>query len=272
MISFERKEEMMNALRGSSFDPEPSVQGETAPDNNVPEVDENKEASSLNEQQETIASSVSDDNNSPSSGEDEGHRVPYKRFKSVVEARNEYQQEVESLREQLQSYEERLASARKSDTTEDVSNDWDWLENHSDDDYEETSSYDDERFAELNSRIEKFELFQAEQALEKEIKQVTNAYPGVPEQVLLQAVVNDPDVALRKVAEAYSSFVASTEEQAIARYLEENKAPTPAPRGNSKGSSPAQGLVPTETKKIGSVSEGSKALRALLKGRNGPIF
>lgn len=272
MISYERKEEMMNALRGSSFDPEPSVQGETAPDNNVPEVDENKEASSLNEQQETSAPSVSDDNNSLSSGEDEGHRVPYKRFKSVVEARNEYQQEVNSLREQLQSYEERLASARKSDTTEDVSSDWDWLESHSDDDYEETGSFENERFAELNSRIEKFELFQAEQALEKEIQQVTSDYPGVPEQVLLQAVVNDPDVALRKVAEAYSSFVASTEEQAIARYLEENKAPTPAPRGNSKGSSPAQGLVPTENKKISSVSEGSKALRALLKGRNGPIF
>ena len=66
MISYERKEELMNALRSSSLDPEPSVQGETAPDNNVPEVDENKEASSLNEQQETFASSVSDDNNSPS--------------------------------------------------------------------------------------------------------------------------------------------------------------------------------------------------------------
>ena len=265
---------MMERLRGGSTDFEPSVQGETTPDNNVPEVDDRQEAQlSLNEQETTTASSVDDDNTAPSSGEDGGHRVPYKRFKSVVEARNEYQNEVETLREQLQSYEERLASARDRGTPEiETNSDWDWLDSYGDDETTETEQTDG-RYDQLNSRIENFEMFQAEQMLEKEIAHVSQEYPGVPEQVLLQAVVNDPDVALRKVAEAYSSFVASTEEQAIARYLETNPAPTPAPRAKSStGSSPAQGLVPTGTKKIGSVSEGSKALRALLKGRKGPVF
>ena len=171
MISFDKQNEMMERLRGSSFDPEPSVQGETAPDNNVPEVDDNQEAQlSLNEQETTTAPFVEDDNASHSSSEDEGHRVPYKRFKSVVEARNEYQSEVESLREQLQSYEERLASARSRDTTEEVAeSDWDWLDSYGDDEGTETNETD-YRYDQLNSRIENFELFQAEQVLEKEIK------------------------------------------------------------------------------------------------------
>jgi len=264
MISYDRKMELMDALRNGS-EPGLEVQGETAPDNNVPAVDDRQEAQpDLSEQGQETVSSFNEDNSS----EEEGHRVPYKRFKSVVDARNDYQREVEKLQEQLADYERRLTSTRKSDAKEE--SDWDWLES-----YEEQDSSDyqeDSAYAELSSRMERFELAQAEAVLEKEISQILNAYPGVPEQVLLQAVINDPDVKLQRVAEAYSSFIASTEESAIARYVKEN-APTPAPRvKNTTGSAPAQGLVPTETKKIGSVSEGSKALRQLLQGRKGPIF
>ena len=96
------------------------------------------------------------------------------------------------------------------------------------------------------------------------------AYPGVPREVLLQAVVADPDAAVIKVAESYSTHLAQIEEAAIARYLEENPAPAvetqevaekpkAAPRPTRSGA--ADSDVATGEFKPKSIKEGSDALR-----------
>ena len=74
-------------------------------------------------------------------------------------------------------------------------------------------------------RVQQQEVAIARRELEVEVASAMEAYPGVPREVLLQAVVADPDAAVIKVAESYSTHLAQIEEAAIARYLEENPAP-----------------------------------------------
>ena len=121
------------------------------------------------------------------------------------------------------------------------------------------------------------EVQMARYDLEAEVAEASQAFPGVPRQVMLQAVANDPNVSALEVAEGYSAFVAQVEEAALADYIANNGMPEtqqqsaepqaeevrrPA-RAGATVDSTAQ-----EAKQPSSVKEGSEMLRAFMKSSN----
>jgi len=178
--------------------------------------------------------------------QDEGHAVPYGRFKRVNEQRKQLQQEIESYRDRFSEVEQQLQSLRTQqsqpspqrhevpaqETVDDA-----WLDSLLTD--EQESQAPDPQYQQLAQRLENFEVRQAEVDLQKEILGVQKDYPSVPDEVLLNAVISDPDINVRDVAAQYSNFIASIEEEAISKYVERNgnkRAVAPRPKTTSGGS------------------------------------
>jgi hypothetical protein len=187
--------------------------------------------------EETVSPQVEPDVQEASSAEPEeegGHNVPYQRFQQVISARNKLQNEKERLAAQL----EELQTKFEHNTTQDR------VETYEEEDlYSGQEDYDDEldpRYAALESRVQEFEVYKQEQLLERELKQVGQEFPTVPRELLLQAVINDPDANLMDVAGQYTTYVAQMEEGAIARYIEENNIAVPNRSASAGGSSGGQ--------------------------------
>ena len=172
------------------------------------------------------------------------HRVPYNRFKSVIDARNQYEQDAREAQAQLQRLQSEFEEFKKAQAArpqQDVQGGDDsdkWLEDILGG--EDKQPDVDPQYQQLEQRLYKFEMAQATAQLDAEVADVRSKYPNVPEQVLYQSVARKPDVSLERVAEAYSTRLAQIEEQAIARYLQENPqaqapaAPVAAPRMGGK--------------------------------------
>tara|TARA_R100001530_G_scaffold135842_1_gene114153 strand:- start:600 stop:1424 length:825 start_codon:yes stop_codon:yes gene_type:complete len=204
--------------------------------------------------------------------EDNGskHRVPYKRFKSVLDARNKYKNEVSDYQSRISHMEEQLQQLRTNPSpavaaTED-SNDQ-WLDDLLSDD--PTPSYSDQgKYQNLEDRLYKFEVQQATVELNKEIASAIDKYPNVPRNLLLQAVVQKPDINVMDVAENYNTYVSSIEEGAVNRYINENGKQTPAaaPRGRSAGSSVNTRNAGHDSKAPHTMKDAKKALLSFMKG------
>lgn len=211
-----------------------------------------------------------------------GHRVPYNRFKQMVDARNTLRDEATEMRQRLATLEEKAniaeqvrsvlpqqQPAQQAQKPEDRGLFEDLL-----DDLEGPPQPQgvDPRIDALMERMQQQEVALARRELEVEIATATEAHPGVPRSVLLQAVVADPNTPVMSVAESYSTHLAQIEEAAIARYLQENPVATEAeakevieeakaaPRPTKAGS--VDSSVGAGEQKIKSVREGSAALRA----------
>lgn len=212
-----------------------------------------------------------------------GHRVPYSRFKQMVEARNNLRVEASEMKARLEALEEQAIIAQQvrsvlpqqqpvqqAQQQEDPGLFGELL---ADLEGEPQQQAADPRIDALMERVQQQEVAIARRELEVEVASAMETYPGVPRQVLLQAVVADPNAAVIQVAESYSTHLAQIEEAAIARYLQENPlassdevaeavadtpkaAPRPA-RGGSVDSDAGTGEF-----KPKSVREGSDALRA----------
>jgi len=164
--------------------------------------------------------------------EDNGHSVPYARFQKVIKARNGFQNkitELEAMVKDLQtaakgSVEPQPAMGSNVQTADDGD---DWLdkilsEDKSPDQYEN-----------LNSRVHQIEVQEQERMLQAELQTVSNEFPSVPRELLLQTVIQDPSANLMETAEKYSTFIAGIEEGAIARHTAR---PSAAPRPKQAGS------------------------------------
>lgn len=203
------------------------------------------------EDQETLddikeTSVASEDVEVDSGGEEEyaeGHRVPYNRFKSVVEARNEYKGEIETLRERNRELEAYLASkpsapeGHESASTE--SEDYDYGLDFDDD--TGVDGYDDGRVNQLEKQMHELRVQGYKQQLMRDMDTIKERYPNVPPESVLQAVANDPKTNVFQVAETFSTFLAEREEAAVQRYLKDNpqgagRSPEAAPRPRSAGS------------------------------------
>lgn len=201
------------------------------------------------------------------------HRVPYKRFKSVLDARNKYKSEVNEYQTKLTHMEQQLQQLRTTPTpavaAKEESND-SWLDDLLSDDSTPSYSTDhnDNNYKQLEDRLYQFELKQAQAELDNEIASALNQYPNVPKNLLLQAVVQKPDVNVLDVAESYNAYISSVEEQAIQRYLSENDKPAPAaaPRGRSAGSKPNQRNAGHDSKSTSTMKDAKKALLSFMKG------
>lgn len=159
-----------------------------------------------------------------SAREEEGHAVPYQRFKQIIGAKNQLQEEKERLAKELEELRARLENNNVVRQESNVYED-------------EDSGYEneeDQRWASLDTRMREFEIAREEQMLEKELEQVSSHYPQVPREALLQAVIKDPNTNLMELAGAYATHLASVEEAAIARYVQENNITVPK-RGSQSG-------------------------------------
>lgn len=179
--------------------------------------------------------------------EDKGHSVPYGRFKSVNDQRRQLQQEVESYRNRFAEVEQQLAQLRDTQTTpppqrhevpqETNEDDTAWLDSLLDE--TPTEEAPNPQWNDLHKRLEAFEVRQAEADLQSEIQRAQGQYPSVPDEVILNAVIADPEVNVMDVASQYNNFITSIEEDAIAKYVERTgnrRAVAPRPKTTSGGS------------------------------------
>ena len=211
-----------------------------------------------------------------------GHRVPYSRFKQMVEARNNLRVEASEMKARLEALEEQAIIAQQVRSVLPQEQPVQQMQQQEDrglfgellDDLEDRPAQQavDPRIDALMERVQQQEVATARRELEIEVASAMENYPGVPRQVLLQAVVADPNAAVIQVAESYSTHLAQIEEAAIARYLQENplassdevaeavaETPKAAPRPTRSGSVDSD--VGTGEFKPQSVKEGSDALR-----------
>ena len=154
-----------------------------------------------------------------SSSSDE-NSIPYSRFKSVIESRNEFKTKVSDLERQL----EELRAAQENKTTEESTEEDDlfgYLDNE--------DNYEDPKYSELEKRLEKFEMYQAEVDLQKEISMTKQAFPNVPEEVLLNAVIHDADADLMEIAYKYDMFVDNIRKEALKGYAPAASQPVETP-------------------------------------------
>jgi hypothetical protein len=225
------------------------------------------------------ASQEETDNSPPP--EPKGHKVPYSRFKNVLDARNqfqkqttEYQTKVSSLEEKLQALQSQVGTP--APTPQVKSQGHDWLDDYLGiDTAQETAPEWQSQYNTLHDRLYKFEVAQEEKNLRVELGSLKETFPSVPENYLLQAVINDPSVNLASKAEEYHTFISAIGEHAIAQYLEDNPgesiAPTPEvpKRGSHGGSAPAREHV-FPSRKPKSIGDATSALRDAL-GKHNPF-
>ena len=216
-----------------------------------------------------------------------GHRVPYKRFKNVLEARNKYRVDAEDAAAQVQLFKQQVEAMRNEvammrnlqpakpvEDEAEVSDELDRLLNGNPDLPKEVK----DKIAMMEARLHQQEVHAERVRLRQEVADVTDKYDKSLttdlQQVLYSAVQRDPNVDLDSVAEQYTTWVAKREEEAIARYLEKNpgasvaEAETQATEASSgvpsrpkRAGTGASSVARTaDRKSYGTIKEGTEAL------------
>lgn len=207
LLSQEQLEAFKTRLQESAEENNPSAEVASIP----PTQEATTEKPYVRETQGNRATEQQDDD------EPEGHNVPYKRFKKVVESRNQLRSEIDYLKKEV---EQLKTSPRQSDrdferSSREVENEYERaLENLLD----PSAS----KVKDLEKRMFDFEVAQEKVKLNEDLRVVRERYPDVPEQYVLQAILQDPNLDTLQVAEQYSLFFAQIEEQGIAKYLKNN--------------------------------------------------
>ena len=228
-----------------------------------------------------------------------GHRVPYKRFKSVLEARNKYRGEADAAQSQLEQFRQQMDAmrnevaamrnlqyAKPAEKEADVSDELDRLLNGSPDLPKEVK----DKIAMMEARLHQQEVHAERVRLRQEVADVTNAYDKNLkrdiEQVLYSAVQRDPNVDLNRVAEQYTTWLAKREEEAIARYLEKNpgasaaeveaqvseSSPDVPSRPKRAGTGASRVARTADRKSYSTIKEGTEALFNAVKNGNINLF
>lgn len=207
-----------------------------------------------------------------------GHRVPYDRFKQVLESRNQFRDERAGLEAEIERLRAQPAPAPAPvQAAPQADSDDAWLERYLAGEDEPAPAQDNAQLKEFQDRLYNTEVQLARQQLEVEVGAALQKFPSVPRDVILQAVANNPSATAEAVAEQYSSWVAGVEEKAISAYLEKNPSSTPAeavaatqePKAAPRPSKSGGNATATASEvPLKSVSEGSAALRKLWAHKN----
>tara|TARA_R100001015_G_C4621884_1_gene179184 strand:+ start:200 stop:1024 length:825 start_codon:yes stop_codon:yes gene_type:complete len=193
------------------------------------DVSEEVEAAS-EEGSSPVDAEASEDGDEDDKGDDaDGHAVPYKRFQKVIQARNSFREEGESLRQQIEELKAQVNQPKQARAPKEPVEEKDWL----DEALEESQVPD--QYEELNERLTRFEVSQQKALLEQELNSVLEQHPNVPRELLIQAVVQNPNENLNTVAERYSSYIAEVQEKAIAEHM---KTVEVAPKKKKKAGPP----------------------------------
>ena len=279
-IEVKTKEEVTEQLEQKSdeakADTSPSEEKvEAAPSEVTADV---KEPATKGEAKEAPSEPKAADSSASDDDVPSGHRVPYNRFKSVIEARNQFQSEADGLKAQIEELKKQVDSSRASQQAtpapqKEVSDDA-WLDELLGKTPEADSG---SSVKSLEKRLFDTEVALARQDLEREIVAAREKYPNVDRDVILHAVSTNPSLSAEQAAERYSTWVNGVEEAAIARYLKDNpgavaeategatkKAAPPRPKPvGATGSSIAKDDPPPRT-----VKEGTSALRRFMEENN----
>jgi hypothetical protein len=215
------------------------------------------------------------------------HRVPYNRFKQVIDARNQLRNERDILAQQIKDIsgqmkawqESQQRPQQQSQPQEQVrqaayQSSLQAPEFMSEEEVEYFNALQSEfgqRYQSLESRLHTYEMSMAEKQLDAAIDQAINKYPDVPRRAILESVASG-NTNIMDVAERYQSFVNQMREQAVADYLSENPqaktaAPVaPRPSKTAGTSSSSSQVVADEKPK--NLADAHKALSKFLKTNN----
>jgi len=207
LLSDERHEELANFLESGKAEEDNS-------ENNIQVSHETTEDYETDVKQEVSEASTEEP-------QDEGHAVPYSRFKSVIEARNDLRDRTSDLEEQLSTLQSRFSAQENTNRSQAEAKSL--AEQYLDDDIWDDDGYEEVGESQSDiyeSRIHELEVSHQEVQLQKELDYATSKYPDVSEEVLLQAVINDPETDVTDIAERYSTFINGLKEEAIAEYTQ----------------------------------------------------
>ena len=224
VLSSEQQSELIARLEGSG---EPEPQEPVVETAAAPEVEPEESA------EPDAAPEIEDE------GSSDDHHVPYSRFKSVIDTRNDLRYQVQQLEEQLLYIQQQGQAAPQQERQREQESHSIW------DDIDDGTpvSPEDDRYSMLEQRLERLDEIAAENELEGELAAVSNSHPDVPHEVILEAIAGNPELTAHEVAESYSQFVAEIEEAALARYKQQNQGV--APRVGSMSSPAVAGAAPS---------------------------
>tara|TARA_Y100001973_G_scaffold21925_1_gene32533 strand:- start:279 stop:1103 length:825 start_codon:yes stop_codon:yes gene_type:complete len=219
MLSDEQQNELAAALEGLNLGEEPAAQ---APEPEPVEVQEEvSEPVHESEAPEEVALEDSGDNEEV---EETGHNVPYSRFSKVIAAKNQYADEADTLRqevERLKAKEQELETLRRYNIQQ-PQQQYQEEESYN---YDDTDPYD-QRLQMLEGRLAENEreakIREHMNEMEQQIATIQQEHPNVDPIALLQHVQNNPDADLMELATSEAARVAELRESVIAEYLEAN--------------------------------------------------
>jgi len=303
MAKLEGTFESEDTLPSETVDVKPEVEAAPAAEETVEVQAEAPDVPGVPDELETEAGkseerqeAASDDGSGEADSTPPGHRVPYKRFKGVLDARNKYRGEaeeataqLEAFRTQMESMRNEVATLRNVQPAQPAGN-------------PQVDPFDAEldrllgedvpqglpkevqaQMQAMEARIHQQEVHVERERLRREVADVTTSYDeGLRtdiQHVLYSAVQRDPNVDLGRTAEQYVAWLASREEAAIARYLADNPqgqapepgeaaAPSTPARPKRAGTGASSIASAADNKGYRTISEGTDALfDALKKGR-----
>ena len=212
-------------------------------------VEEESEASDEfeEEEEETSVEAAADDDDEYEP--EEGHRVPYDRFKQINERRHALQSELEQREQYIADLERKLSQKPEPPKQEQESGYYD------ENDFSVFDGDQTDDIAYLRQQTQEMQVKFATMELEREVGIATQEFPNVPEEYIWDALAQDGNQNASDVAARYSHWVAGVEEAAIARYLDEqqsgggvaNAPPRPSRKQKSKSSSPDEEWRPKNT-------------------------
>jgi hypothetical protein len=205
-------------------------------------VEEESEASDEFEEEETVVEAADEDDEYEP---EEGHRVPYDRFKQINQRRHALQSELEQREQYIADLEQKLSQKPAAPQQEST---------YDEDDFSGFNTEEPDDIAYLRQQTQEMQVKFATMELEREVGVATQEYPNVPEEYIWDALAQDGNQNASDVAARYSHWVAGVEEAAIARYLGEQSddrvadaPPRPSRKQNSKSSSPDEEWRPKNT-------------------------
>ena len=219
MLSEEQQNELAAALEGLNLGEEPAAQ---APEPEPVEVQEEaSEPVYESEAPEEVALDASDETDEVEG--ESGHNVPYSRFSKVIAAKNQYADEAETLRQEvdrLRQAEQELETLRRYNMNQPQQ-----TSSEESYDYDDVDPYD-KRLAMLENRLVETEreatIREHMSQMEQQIATIQQEHPNVDPIALLQHVQQNPDADLMELATSEAARVAEMRESVIAEYLESN--------------------------------------------------
>ena len=219
---------------------------------------EEEEADASSDEHEEDEDPVEASDDDEEDGDEEGHRVPYGRFKRINDQRHELRGQLEEKERFIAELESRI-QARKAPEPEHE----EYGEIFEDEDSSD-SSYEGE-LSHLREQNHAIQVKFATMELEKEIAAAQEQYPSVPADYLWETIAQDGSQSATNIAKQYSAWVAEVEEGAIARYLDNesdgsaNAPPRPSRKQTAKSDSGEKAWTPSNT------DEAREAMIAYLK-------